>query len=155
MAYLFSTILDELKQNDIQLICAKNEFDKINRKEYILCINKNNEFIIQMSINKYHYFSKHCEYYRIPQDLSSDKIINIILFVLNNDYLNRDKNTNLTNNYVAIYYNIIGTIQIKLTNKINKIVPTYKKIFYFKSNTKSMVSCIFEKYHEITIYYEY
>lgn len=139
MAYLFSAIIDELKNNDIEQINSTNiisnsncnlilRFDSIYNSIRIYNWIKWKESIIDCTYIKF---------YKIPLELSFEKIIYIIWFILVNDYANKiNLNQNcLSNNYIRITQNLYEFYVYRTSIKTNELHLVKPSITFFDSNS--------------------
>lgn len=155
MAYAIDAIMNELNNHQMELINNLDEYASLNTNfDYvIIAINaKKTSITIKNYLDSTYYYNYATHYY--IQNLFLDKIMNIILQILTNDYLNKINNIE-TNNFLIVTY-CKTSVQVVLAD------TNYVKSYCCKKRTVNFIpelllDFIIEKAEEskwITILYE-
>lgn len=120
MSHLLNAIFDELKSYDIQLINDNNNDTNSSCGKMLLEFHTITKSIKINNLELRTYKLDNIEYYIIQSNLSILKIIEIIMTILANDFLNKTNNT-CTNEFLRIYINRNYFISIELVENSDVI----------------------------------
>lgn len=171
MRNLILTIFDELKNHDIQQI-EYIELDKISNFN-VLAFDKieNHITICKSTLTAYKHKCDEIEYYKIPSNLTFEKILVIIWSIFQIDYtnnanlINPTNPTNLTkyNRIKIVYYDDIKKIDIdshSISEKSGRFIPSCNTRIIFNSNNQnlnpeSVIQNIIKRTNYFDIFYEF
>lgn len=175
MSHILLAFVDELKNNGIELIESLENYKHskyYTPDDFILIIGELGEKI-QVYCLKFNNFpySTDSEYYKIPSNLSVEKMISIIWLIFSNDYANKINHTNkieqieqinlFGNNikliafqYCCAYLNIVFTTMD--INDYEKMLESELLIKFNPNiqNIESIITAKKEKFDYFEIYYK-